>query len=445
MLDHPPVTDHPPIDARVSSKSVKANVPALLTFCLFSPFIFPSDMVIGPIGAVGFVAMIAAILLFGFWVTATIFGLHNPFEWRSPPRFGLGALWVATIIAYVAAKPAYATSMSQASADRFILTLCGMSGIILVIGAQRSTEQLARIIGALTGGATVCAIVAVYQFITQTDPMDWIRAIMIGWTENGGNTTFQVRSPFIRVAGSTFHPIELGVVSSMILPLSVWRLIFDEAVGRWLGWFQLTLIFGASIITVSRSAILALVVVGIVFVPWLPSFAKRWAGIVIPAGVGVVFVLIPGFVTIVSSLFTSGTDDPSLATRVNNYPRVEAMIKANPLTGVGPGSYVPQTALQILDNQYLSSAVNMGLLGAIGYAVFLALPVLSSLQVARLTADAAVRCLAGAISAAMAVAFVTSGTADLLSFPVFLIVVSAFVGLACAVWHIAQQTPVRWN
>jgi O-antigen ligase len=427
----------------ISSASAESRIPWLLSFCLVGVFIFPADMVLEPIGAVGYVAMLVAIVLFGIWATSAAFGMHDLSLRRSPARLGLAVFWLVTMIAYVLAAPRYATPITHAAADRWLLTLIGVSGIVSVMGESlRSMSQIARAIRALSVGATICAMVALYQFITFADPMTIVRSAMIGWSENGGNTTFQARPPFVRVAGSTFHPIELGVVSAMVLPLSVWRALFDSgARRRWVLWMQTVWIAIAAIITVSRSAILSLLMVILVFIPTLPKIARRWAFLVTPVCVAAVFLVLPGFVGTMTETFTAGANDSSVSARINDYPKVHAIMTAHPWTGIGPGAYMPVDPLDILDNQYLTTAVSMGLLGVASFVMFVGLPMFSSIQVAIWTPSPALRCLAGAAATALAVAALASATFDSFAFPVFVIVLSAVIGLSAAIWHIAKQEP----
>jgi putative inorganic carbon (HCO3(-)) transporter len=433
------------IGPRFSSASPDAKIPWLLSFCLVGVFVFPADMVLDPLGAVGYVAMLVAIVLFGIWAATAAFGLHDPSLQRSPARLGLAIFWLVSLAAYLTPSPLYATPVTGAAADRWLLTLIGISGIVLTMGESlRSMGQVARAIRALSVGATICALVAIFQFITITDPMEIVRAAMIGWSENGGNDTFQFRSPFMRVSGSTFHPIELGVVSTMILPLSVWRSLFESRVRhRWVLWVETILIGFAAVITISRSAILSLVMVILVFIPTLPKIPRRWALLITPGCIAAIFLVLPGFVTTITDAFGAGTRDPSISTRVDDYPMVEALVARNPLTGIGPGAYIFTDALKILDNQYLLTAITMGLLGVAGFLMFVGLPMLSSIQVAVAATDPALRCLAGAVAAAAGVAVLASGTFDSLSFPVFVIVLSAVIGLSAAIWQIAQQKPLH--
>jgi hypothetical protein len=421
--------------------SSEAKIPRLLSLCLVSIFVFPADMVLGPVGAVGYVAMLLAIGLFAIWAATAACGLHDPSLRRSPARLGLATFWLVSMIAYVMAPPSYASALTRAAADRWLLTLIGIGGIVLIMGESlRSVAQIARAVRALLGGASFCAVVALYQFITKTDPMDIVRWAMVGWSENGGNGAFQARAQFTRVSGSAFNPIELGVVSAMILPLSVWRSLYDfRASRRWVLWLQTIIISSAAVISISRSAILSLLIVAIVFVPSLPRVAQRWTIVVAPAGVAAVFLVLPGFMTTIREAFGAGRSDPSIATRVDDYPMVEAIVTANPWTGIGPGAYIHSDAIAILDNQYLLTAITMGLIGLVGFVVFLGLPLLGNIQVAITTCNPSLRCLAGAVAAALAVALLASATFDSLSFPAFVIVLSAVIGLSAAIWQIAQQ------
>ncbi len=424
----------------VSSRAEDAKIPALLSLFLAAALIFPADMVIGAVGAMGYVGMLAAILLFALWGASAAFGVHDPFQRPSPARLALVAMWLVSIVTYIATPLTTITPLQRAAADRWLLALVGISGVVLYMSeALRSLNQVATALKALTLGATTCALIAAYQFLTFSDPLDLLRASMPGFSENGGNTTFQIRSPFVRVAGSTFSPIELGVISSMILPFAIWRAIFDRGVARrWIAWGQVALITAAAVMTVSRSAILSISIMAVFFIPTLPTAARRWAMVIAPISAAAVFLALPGFVSVITEAFGAGTSDPSLATRVTDYPRVERLFSEHPWTGLGPGGYAPTDALEILDNQYLYTAVTMGIVGVGGLVAFFLLPMAGSLQVSWCAKEVSVKCLAGAATAGSAIAIVSSGTFDSFSFPVFILVLAVNTGFSAVVWHIAE-------
>jgi O-antigen ligase len=332
------------------------------------------------------------------------------------------------------------TDVQRASADRWLIALVGVSGLTLVTAeCVRSLDAALEIAASCTFGAAVCALVALYQSITFTDPLDLVRSLMVGMTQNGGNTTFQLREGFVRVAGSTFTPIELGVVSAMVLPLAIWRSLFATRGKRSWHWLQTLLVAVAALLTVSRSAVLGLAVAAAFAIPFLPRTARRWALLSLPVGLVAVFMLMPGFVSTLGNAFTAGTSDPSLSTRVNNFPRVQAMVRHYPLTGQGPATYIPTNALEILDNQYLHSAVEMGVIGAVAVLIFFTIPVAAALQSAVAVHEPSLRSLAGCVAACTAIALVGSATFDAFSFPVFMIIYPVTAGLAGAVWNLARR------
>ena len=149
------------------------------------------------------------------------------------------------------------------------------AGIVLVIGeVVRTLDDAMVLIRALLAGAFFCCLVAVVQFVFRINPMEWFQYAMPGFTYNGGDTPFQSRGALLRVAGSTFHSIELAVVSAMLLPLSIWRLIYDRR--GWIGFKLLgtMLLIFAIASTVSRSGVLGLVVGLAVFIPFLPKIPR---------------------------------------------------------------------------------------------------------------------------------------------------------------------------
>lgn len=419
------------------------RVPVLLRGVVLSVLILPANMVFPPIGAVGYVAMLVALALFAVWVAGIVWRTHDPIDFRHPARIGLAALWMATVLSYI--RMADVDEVQRAAADRWILTLFAITGIICVVaqtvGSVEQAMALARTVGL---GATVCAVIALYQFVFATDPLDYVRSVMVGMSDNGAATTFQDRGLLTRVAGNTFTPIELGLVLSMVLPLTVWRALFDRTGRAWVHWLQAVLIAFVSVLTVSRSAVLGLLVATVLTVPFLPRHARQWSVVAIPFVVVVLFVTVPGLIaTLRASLLADPESDPSLLTRVNNYPRIQAMVEARPVFGTGPFTYQPTNALEILDNQYLHSAIEMGVVGFLAYAAFVIIPFVAAMSVAVWTRDPELRLLAASVGAACGVAVVGSAVFDALSFPVFTIVLPVFMGLSGSVWLMARASPSR--
>ncbi|PYI68360.1 polymerase [Arthrobacter livingstonensis] len=419
------------------------RVSKYLLFVIVSIFVFPHNMVLKPLGAAGTVPLILAVILFCLWICSVLFGLHDPLGYRNPGRLSIGVLWVGTCISYVALYMGLtggSTVAGRASADRWMILLMGSSALILVITeAVKSMNDAMEVVRIILLGAFFCSIVAVIQFFLRINPMEWIQAVMPGFTDNGGATPFQNRGFMVRVAGSTFHSIELAVVSAILLPLSIWRGIFDKTGRKWFHWTGTALLIFAVASTVSRSGILALVIAVGIFIPFLPLNARRWALVVAPIALCGLFLAIPGLISTLTSSFTAGDSDPSITTRTDNYPRVARMFVNHPWVGTGPGTYLPDNALYILDNQYLNVVVSMGAIGLVCIVVYLMFPGLTSVLAARAAKGESLRSLVGALAGGCVAAGICSLTFDSLAFPTFAMVYPVLVGLGGAGWILVKK------
>jgi O-antigen ligase len=412
-------------------------------------FIFPSSMVIGPIGAAGTVPLLLALLLFFLWVGSCVFALHDPIPYRHPGRIALGLLLLGTCISYVGLYSGWtgpSTVAARAAADRWVMLLLGSAALIFVATETIRTLADAMVyVRAILAGGFFCCLVAATQFFLQINPMEWFQSVMPGFSYNGGETIFQNRGALVRVAGSTFTPIELAVVSSMLLPLSIWRGLFDTKGRKWIHWSGTFLLVFAISATISRSGILGITIALGVFIPFMPIAARKWTFVALPIVTAALFMGIPGLVSTIFTSLTPEEGDPSISTRTNNYPRVAAMFEQRPIIGAGPGNYLPENALHILDNQYLNAAVTMGIVGLSCTVAYFAIPGVAALLAARTANTPALRSLAAAVAAGGFVGMVCSLTFDSLSFPVFALTYPLFVGLGGAVWIMTKNEAVLTN
>ena len=320
------------------------HTPLLLRSVVVAIFVIPANMIVGPLGAAGYVAMVLAITVFALWVLSAIMGLHNPIPIRHPARIGLGALWLATVISYVAMGSGPAGPIERAAADRQLLILLGITGVAMVTAETTRTEAgRLSLVRTLVGGLTFCSVVAVYQFVTHTDPDLWLRPFMIGLTDNGGNTTLQIRSSFFRVAGTTFHPIELGVVADN-----------DPATVDLAGRYRPE---GPAMVALDANRTHSVRLVRHGFPLGDPGTARRLCrsnsvpadrahdggrGSAVPAGIVAVFSAVPGLIADPDRRRHCRPSDPSVTTRTDDYTMVEAFV-ADALAGIGPGTFIPAT------------------------------------------------------------------------------------------------------
>jgi O-antigen ligase len=243
----------------------------------------------------------------------------------------------------------------------------------------------------------------------------------------------------MRVAGTTMHPIELGVVSAMLLPLAVWRGLYDRKGRKWLHWAVVGLLVAANAMTVSRSGLISLAIALVITIPFLPRVAKQWAAVVVPLTVAALFIGVPGLISTMLNASTAGSTDSSITYRTDDYPLALRMVADRPWFGSGPGTWIPARPKDNFDNEYLLVAVTMGVIGLIGFLAYLLVPALAALTAARNAQGQELKLLAAAAAAAGLISTVTSGTFDSMSFGVFALLCPFFIGLSGASWRMVKN------
>jgi len=420
----------------------RAQAVILLQVFAVALFLFPSDTVIKAIGAGGFVAALVAMLAFGAWLVSTMLGVHNPLVHRHPTRVALGALWLVSLVSYALLHRAQLTGTEELAADRWMMQLAGMTGVALIAAeCLPSLAAVKRVLRAVVWGGAICGVVAALQFWTGIDLAHELRMIP-GFTVNFANSDIIFRGGLKRVTGTTIDPIELGVAAGMLLPLALYLVLYDRERKAWKRWVPMMGIAVAIPVSVSRSAIVSVAVAVGMLVVLLPRARRAPFIAALPVAVTGVFVAAPGLIGTLALYFTLGKSDPSILHRTNNYSYVEALVRHAPWFGTGGGTYLP-TVQHILDNQYLTTVIELGIVGLVVLTFFFALPVATALVARQRTADPELRTLCSALAGSAAAAIICSATFDSLSFPVFAYVEALVVGLCGACWLLVARSHDR--
>jgi O-antigen ligase len=124
---------------------------------------------------------------------------------------------------------------------------------------------------------------------------------------------------------------------------------------------------------------------------------------------------------------------------VSDYPLVERFVQEAPWFGRGGGTYIPDNVLDVLDNQYLKTAIELGLVGVLALAAFFLVPMIAALVSRRRSSDPELRLLCAALAGAALAAAVSSLTFDSLSYPMFANVHALVIGLIGAGWRLAGR------
>lgn len=417
--------------------------PAVLKILILSILVLPSYMVIPAFGASGSVGQLLAVAVFLLWLVSSGFGLHDPLPHGHPGRAALLFWIIASCASYAAMFAGFSggnDDVQRAAADRWLILIVAGAGVTaLTTETLKTIDGVKSVVRWAMAGAAFCCVVAIIQFALRVNPMEWIASMMVGFQDNGSGTAFQSREAFLRVAGTTMHPIELSVVCSMLLPVSIWWGLFDERARLWLRFAVPLLLFAGNVITVSRTGLIGLAIAAAVIIPYLPKLARQWAFVAVPAGATALFLFVPGMVTTFFSSATAGSSDSSITYRTDDYPLAWQLFFERPWLGLGPGSWIPTDAKNIFDNQYLLTVATMGGIGLAALLAYFLAPLFAALTAAHHADIEEIRVLGGAVGAAMLIAAVSAGTFDAMSFQTFALICPFFVGLSGVVWILVKE------
>lgn len=412
------------------SETVRGDVVALLTGYLLLLFLIPSRLVVGPIGAFGTPANLAALAGLGWWLLARTIPELGAHQGRQPLRTVLFAYVAIVLATYAAAYTRPMVGVEIRAADRSVLGLAAGLGVALLIAdGVPSAARLETLLRRVTWCGSVVAVLGILQFTVGLDLAAWLW--IPGLEANDALELISQRSLFRRVSGTAIHAIEFSVVLAMVFPVALHFAMDDPDRGRRERLVALSIALAIPM-SVSRSGILALAV-GLLVVVLGWSWRRRIRG----AAVAVAFVValrfaIPGLVGTIRSLFSGLAGDPSIQGRTHDYALVSEIFQQRPWLGRGPGTFVPDR-YPILDNQYLLSLVEVGLLGVLGLIVLLATAITLALRAAgRRPAWPLGRAIAASIAAGAASLI----TFDALSFPMFSGTLFVMLGSAGAVWRL---------
>lgn len=412
----------------------------LLQVFAVAVMVLPGNYIVKAVGADGYAAALVGYLMFIVWAAGSLLGYHNPFAYRYPIRITLAGVWIVTLASYAVMNRATLTALQLAGADRWLMQLIGMSAAVLVAAEGLPTlEDVRRVLRALSWGGAVCGIVAGLQYKAKIDLTGYLR--LPGFGINTTTTTAEIvaRGTLNRVPGTGIDPIEMGVAMSMTLALAIYLLMHDKNRPKWQRVVPVMCIIVGVGASVSRSAVIAvLITVGGLIISLPPS--RRLKGLsAFPIAVGVILLAAPGLIGTLVGFFLGASTDPSITHRTNNYPYVVELVRQAPWLGQGGGTYMPAFLTNVLDDEYLDIAIQLGLLGLAVVIIYLVWPAVTAFMARRQTTNPELRDLCAALGLAEVAAVVDSATFDSFGFPMFYNLQALIAGLAGAVWLIVHK------
>jgi hypothetical protein len=298
------------------------------------------------------------------------------------------------------------------------LALLASYGIFFALAASiiRPTE-LPKLIKALLvlSCFTAVAVIVEYRFGINVFH-DWIGPLFPGYVRPGDLGSYDSIGRKL-IYGPAVQPLAVAVMFSMALPFAfAWLLKAKEQRERILYAAVVLLLVGGALATQKKTSMVGPLVCILVLCAYRPRAMARLAPLAVVL-IGVAHFLAPGALGAVVDQLAPGTVTKVNTTqdRVSDYSAVKPDLADHLLLGRGYGSY-NQKQHRILDNQYLTLGISVGLIGLLGYLAIFATSFLSAHRVARCgDPDRAPPGLAAA--AAIVVTLIAGAILDLLAFP----------------------------
>jgi len=259
----------------------------------------------------------------------------------------------------------------------------------VIVSVIRNRATLDRLIAVVVSAGCIEALGAMYQRRSGTDIFDHLHFLLPGFSFNGvlPGTVLQ-RGGGLRATGSAGHPIELSATMAMLLPLAIY-LAISRKQKRW--WVAAVILLGGDFAGGSRTGVLGLLMIALVFIWLRPRQTLRCWPALFPALVVVHFVSPGALGAVQGAFFPSGgllkqqssvfvgrggvVLDNSRLSRLG--PSLTEWEQHNPFFGEGYGTRVtgylpngkpnPDDNANVLDDQWLKTFLETGLLGMAGW------------------------------------------------------------------------------
>jgi hypothetical protein len=301
-------------------------------------------------------------------------------------------LFVFTALASVAVNGARIQSLGVSSVVVKTLTFWASFFVLfyLVVSVVKTRAMLDGVIRVLVGCGAVVAVCALIESWTRVNVFNYLGYALPGLNFNnpavaaGLSASYLDRAGRLRVYASAAHPIELGATLTMLTPLAVY-LLKSTGRRRWL--LAAFLLVLGTLATLSRTGVIMLIVVALVFLWLRPAETRRLWPAVVPAICAIYFALPHTLGSFYAAFFPKGgivaeqtqrADLGAGAAAEGRLTRIGPSIaewSRRPLLGEGFGSRVTAvndavapagvTLSKILDDQWLGSLLETGLVGVI--------------------------------------------------------------------------------
>jgi hypothetical protein len=242
-----------------------------------------------------------------------------------------------------------------------------------IVSVIRTPDAIHTVLKVVVGVTAVVAAFAIVERRTSYNVFDHLQGVIPLISFKGALSEEGIaRAGRLRVYGPAQHPIALAALLVMVTPLSLYLMQHT----RKLVWYvSSALLVLAALATVSRTSVTMLVTVGVVYYAFGRLSVRRLAIFALPALI-VIHIAVPGTIGGLRQAFFPSQGlvaDQSVyggrASSTRLKPQFQ-IIEQQPAFGQGYGTRVtdgPDQNARVLDDQWLGTAVETGLVGVFAW------------------------------------------------------------------------------
>jgi O-antigen ligase len=417
----------------------RVEIGTMLALYALLLFLVPSRYSIGGFAITA--AMLVAFVTLLLWVYGRALGTSGLQPHRNGARFAVVALFATTLAAYGLRMLDPVGSVDQRNADRNIaITLALCTVALALIEGIRSRRQLNTVLGALVVGAAFVAGLGYLQYFADLDIAQYIRPP--GFSAEGHEAFIYTRDGLPRVAGTARHPIEFGIAMAAVLPIAMHFAAYARTLpARWGAVVASAAIAGVIPLALSRSAVLSFALAALIVLPtWTAKRRLRVIGMLALAALALNLAA-PQIFPKIGGLLSQSEGTESLETRGRAADVAFELVNEAPILGHGFSAAFESPV--VIDNQYLITTIETGVIGLLALLVVIGGGILTARRARMLSDDPATRDLAQALIATIAAVALGGFGLNVVRFPMTAGILFLGVGAAGALIRFERQVDRR--
>ncbi len=386
------------------------------------------------------------ILILAAWIGSLL--VDERVRVRASGLDGLIAFLVIATIGSMLVNPGRVSELEGTTIKALMFLLSFVAVFYLIVSVVRSEDVVLSLAKTLVGGGAAIAVLAVIESRTGFTPFTHLDKLLPFLKPDPSFSTPLDRGGAVRAFGPAEHPIALSAALVMLVPLAIYVARFSSP--RW-RLAVVALVVGV-LSTVSRTGVVMLFVVALVFLWLRPRETKRLWPALLPLLVVTHFAAPGTLGSIKQAFFPNGglvTQQNSDGFGCDSNGRIAdvgptfAEISQKPFFGHGFGTRIttgPDANACVLDDQWLGTLVDVGFVGGLAW-LFLFLAIVRRFGRSAKADDSPRGWLLASVAASVAAYAVGMFTFDALGFVQVTFILFVLIGLGTA----AALLPPRRN